>query len=111
MRTKSKYFVKSNTTRKSKSLVRSSSKATFLRYDDSDSTTTISDSKTLISDDDSPSSSSSSDDNETQVEPKNFKRNDYSKKEVETLYKGVSKYGLDFYTIFYSPRRSCRGHL
>ena len=102
---RSKYFVKSYTTRKSKSLVRSSSKATFLRYDDSDSTTTISDSKTLISDDDSPSSSSSSDDNETQVEPKNFKRNDYSKKEVETLYKGVLKYGLDFYTIFYAFKK------
>ena len=104
---RSKYFVKSNTTRKSKSLVRSSSKATFLRYDDSDSTTTISDSKTLIPDDDSdtPSSSSSSDDNETQVEPNNSKRNDYSKKEVETLYKGVSKYGLDFYTIFYAFKK------
>ena len=104
---RSKYFVKSNTTGKSKSLVRSSSKATFLRYDDSDSTTTISDSKTLISDDDSdtPSSSSSSDDNETQVEPNNSKRNDYSKKEVETLYKGVSKYGLDFYTIFYAFKK------
>ena len=45
---RSKYFVKSYTTRKSKSLVRSSSKATFLRYDDSDSTS--SDSKTLICD-------------------------------------------------------------
>ena len=101
---RSKYFVKSNTTGKSKSLVRSSSKATFLRYDDSDSTTTISDSKTLISDDDSDTPSSS-DDNETQVEPNNSKRNDYSKKEVETLYKGVSKYGLDFYTIFYAFKK------
>ena len=104
---RNKYFVKSNTTRKSKSLVRSSSKATFLRYDDSDSTTIISDSKTLISDDDSDttSCSSSSDDNELQDEPKNFKRIDYSKKEVETLYKGVSKYGLDFYTIFYAFKK------
>ena len=46
---RNKYFVKSNTTRKSKSLVRSSSKATFLRYDD-DSDSTSSDSKTLICD-------------------------------------------------------------
>ena len=46
-------------------------------------------------------------DNEIQVEEpknsrgKNFKKNEYSKNEVETLYKGVSKYGPDFATIFF----------
>ena len=55
----------------------------------------------------SESASSSISDNEIQVEEpknsrgKNFKKNEYSKNEVETLYKGVSKYGPDFATIFF----------